>query len=63
MLVISIVCIAFVAFSIIIIFACCKVAGDCSRMEEQFEEQIRQAYEEWKKERQKETKNNSAYME
>lgn len=62
MLVIGIVFIAFIAFSILTAFACCKVAGDCSRWEEQYEEQIKQEYEEWK-EQQQQQEDKSSCME
>ena len=52
MLVIGIVFISFIVLSILITFACCKVAGDCSRWEEQHEERIKQEYEEWKEQQQ-----------
>lgn len=62
MLVIGIVFISFIILSILITFACCKVAGDCSRWEEQHEERIKQEYEEWK-EQQQQQEDQSSCME
>lgn len=62
MLVIGIVFISFIVLSILITFACCKVAGDYNRWEEQYWEQINQDYEEWK-EQQQQQEDQSSCME
>ena len=64
-LMLSIGFVAFLGVCVIIVFACCVMAGECSRIEEHFEEQFRQEYEKWKEQKRKETEaeDNSSCME